>query len=428
MRSILSVLAVLGCWTGPVAGQPTSLRVLPAEVALSATQPVQRLLVVVETGGAVVADRTAQARLVSSQPAIVSVAADGTIQATGDGEAEVVAILDGKEARARVKVSGMGQPPNWSFTNHVTPILTRLGCNSGACHGALAGKGGLKLSLRGYNPEADHFVLTRQALGRRVDLQQPHKSLMLLKPTLAINHGGGQRLEVHTPEYRILSDWIASGAPGPRPEEPGVRRLEVLPARAMLKPKDAVQMGVRAWYSDGSTQDVTRWAKFSSSEDLVAAVDADGRAAVAGHGEAAITVWYSNLVAAARILSPMPDPVDPRVFAGSARHNFIDGLVLKKLESLRIPPSPLCSDSEFIRRAFLDATGTLPTPEEVQKFLTDGSADKRGRLIDALLDRPEYVDYWTYKWSDLLLITSRRLASTGGLVVLPVGQTERGRQ
>ena len=152
-----------------------------------------------------------------------------------------------------------------------------------------------------------------------------------------------------------------------------------------------------------------RWAKFSSSEDLVAAVDAEGKVRVAGYGESAITVWYSNLVAANRIASPLPNAIDPQVFASAEKHNFIDGLVLKKLEALRMPPSPLCTDAEFIRRAYLDAAGILPKPEELQKFLADKSPDRRAKLIDALLERPEFVDYWAYKWSDMLLITTRRL-------------------
>ncbi len=409
MQWFVSVVALMGFEAGLAVGQPVGFRVLPSEIALDSTRPSQRLLVVTESGGAVTADQTAQASLTSSQPGVVSVTADGTVQAVGDGEAEIVATVTGQQARARVKVAGMRQPASWSFSNHVIPILTRIGCNSGACHGALAGKGGLKLSLRGYNPEADHFVLTRQALGRRVNLQQPEKSLLLLKPAMVVNHAGGLKLEPASPEYRILAEWIASGAPGPRPQEPQVQRLEVLPTQAVLKPKETLQIVVRAWFSDGSVQDVTRWAKYSSSEDLVATVDGDGKATVAGHGEAAITVWYSNLVAAARIASPMPEPIDPRVFAAAEQRGFIDRLVLKKLESLRLPPSPLCSDSEFIRRAFLDATGTLPTADEVQKFLADRSPGKRDRLIDALLERTEYVDYWSYKWSDLLLITTRRL-------------------
>jgi hypothetical protein len=299
--------------------------------------------------------------------------------------------------------------PAPSFRNQVIPLLTRAGCNSGACHGALAGKGGLKLSLRGYDPEADHFVLTRQALGRRVDRTEPARSLVLRKPTLAVPHGGGQRVEVGSEDYRILADWVAAGAPGPRPDDPRVQRLEILPPAAVLRPRDTVQLTVRAWYSDGRSADVTRWAKFNSSEELVAAVDAAGKVTVAGHGETAVTVWFSNLVAAARVTSPFPESVDAKTFAKAPRHNFIDELVLKKLEALHVPPSPPCTDAEFIRRAYLDAAGVLPAPEEVARFLADPAPDKRARLVDALLERPEFVDYWAYKWSDLLLITTRRL-------------------
>ena len=300
-------------------------------------------------------------------------------------------------------------PAAVSFTNHVIPVLTKLGCNSGACHGALAGKGGFKLSLRGFAPAEDHFVLTRQALGRRVNLIEPAQSLMLRKPTMAVSHGGGLKLEVGSPEYQLLADWIASGAPGPRGDDPVIRRLEVFPRAATLKPKETMQVTVRAWYSDGHSQDVTRWAKFNSTEDLVAGVDENGKVRVSGHGEAAISVWYSNLVASCRIASPLPSAIDPKIFASATRRNYIDDLVLKKLETLHIPPSPDCTDTEFIRRVYLDAAGILPTPEEVRKFLADAAPDRRARLIGALLERPEFVDYWTYKWSDLLLISSRKL-------------------
>jgi hypothetical protein len=403
---LCSLLAIVLAAGAASAGE---LRILPGDVVLTGPHATQRLLVVEQQDGRVVADRTPQARFLSSHPAVAAVDGAGAVRAAGDGTATITAVVEGRQARVQVQVRQASQPFTWSFRNHVIPLMTRAGCNSGACHGALAGKGGLKLSLRGYDPRADHFVLTRQALGRRVDRGEPARSLLLLKPTNTIPHGGGLRLEVGSPDYRLLADWIASGAPGPRTEDVRLQRIEVLPAAATLKPKDSLQVLVRAWYGDGHAEDVTRWAKFTSSEDLVAAVNADGRATVAGHGEAAISVWYSNFVGATRIASPFPNPVDPKVFAGAPRHNFIDEWVLKKLEALRLPPSPPCSDAEFIRRAYLDAAGILPTPEEVRKFLTDTRTDKRSKLVDALLERPEYVDYWSYKWSDVLLITTRRL-------------------
>jgi hypothetical protein len=385
------------------------LKILPADIPLTGPHAGQRLLVVAEDRGQVLADLTGKAKVTSSNPAVAKVDEEGNVRAVGDGEAVLTATDGSRQATAKVRVSGIKAPHTWNFRNHVIPVLTRLGCNSGACHGALAGKGGFKLSLRGYAPADDHFVLTRQALGRRVNKLQPAHSLMLRKPTLAVSHGGGLKLEMNSPEYRLLVDWIASGAPGPRPDDARVVRLEVFPAEAVLKPGDNLQVIVRAWYSDGRAEDVTRWAKFASSEDLVATVDEDGKATVAGHGEAAISVLFANLVASCRIASPLPNKIDPAVFAKSPRHNFIDDLVLKKFQALRIPPSGVCSDTEFIRRAYLDAAGILPRPEEVKKFLADPRPDRRAKWIDSLLERPEYVDYWTYKWSDLLLISSRKL-------------------
>ncbi|GIW78727.1 MAG: S-layer protein [Gemmatales bacterium] len=341
---------------------------------------------------------------------IARVDAKGVVQAVGDGVTTIVARHNGQQVEIKVRVSGTQKPFTWSFRKHIVPLMTKAGCNSGACHGALAGKGGMKLSLRGYDPETDYFVLTRQALGRRVDRRHPERSLVLRKAALAMPHGGGRRLEIDSDDFRKLADWIAAGAPGPRPDDARVQRIEVLPRKATLKPGQSLQVLVRAWYSDGSVQDVTHWAKYQSSEELVAPVDDHGMVTVRGHGETAITVWYANLVAAARVLSPFPNKLDAEVFAKAPRTNYIDDLVLKKLEVLNLPPSPRCDDYEFIRRAYLDAAGILPTPEEVQRFVQDRSPNKRAKLIDDLLARSEYVDYWAYKWSDLLLVSSSRLS------------------
>jgi len=188
-----------------------------------------------------------------------------------------------------------------------------------------------------------------------------------------------------------------------------LQRIERFPPAAVVKPQDKLRVVVRAWYTDGHAEDVTPWAKFSSSADLVAAVDEDGRVTVLGPGEAAISVWYANFVAGGVVSVPLPNSVDPQVFAQSPRHNFIDDHVNRKLEALRILPAGPCSDNEFIRRAFLDCTGSLPPPADVTSFVADQKPDKRARLIDALLDRPEFVDYWSYKWSDLLLVSSQKL-------------------
>lgn len=381
----------------------------PPETTLSRAGATQRLFLGAMAAGHVVGDVTPRATFTSSNPGVATVEASGLVTAVHDGTCTISAVRPGQKVTAQVRVQGAGADFTPNFRNQIIPMMTSIGCNSGGCHGALAGKGGMKLSLRGYDPESDHFVLTRQALGRRVDTSEPQDSLLLRKPTMTVSHGGGQKLDVDSSDYRLLADWIASGAPGPKAEDPRIERIEVFPPVAVLQPKDELHLVVRAWYTNGQSQDVTAWSRYNSTEDLTASVAAEGRVKVAGTGEAAITVWYSNQVAAARIAVPQP-VADASVFKKATRRNFIDEQVLDKLQALGIPPAPLCTDAEFIRRLYLDAAGILPTPPEVRDFLADQRSDKRSRLIDALMQRPEFVDYWTYRWSDLLLLSTLKLS------------------
>ncbi|RMG41325.1 MAG: DUF1553 domain-containing protein [Planctomycetota bacterium] len=285
-----------------------------------------------------------------------------------------------------------------------------MGCNSGACHGALAGKGGFRLSLRGYAPVMDHFNIVKQDRGRRVNLENPAASLFLMKPSAAVPHKGGVRFETDSLEYRILAEWIAAGAAPPRPDDPQVERLEVLPERSLHQKGETQRILVRAWYTDGTVRDVTRWVKWSSSNEAVARVDQSGRVQLVGPGEGAIVAWYDSRIAIARVTVPFSGP--PAAKAQTDRRkprNFIDELIDRQLARLNLPASPACTDSVFIRRAFLDTIGRLPTAEEVERFLTDAAPDKRDKLIDWLLEQPEFVDYWTYKWCDVLMLNGTLL-------------------
>ena len=302
----------------------------------------------------------------------------------------------------------LAQPSTPSFRNDVIPVLTKMGCNSGACHGALAGKNGFKLTLRGYDPDTDYDTLTRNSLGRRVTLSDPAASLMLLKPTFAVPHGGGKRFAKDSVEYKILYDWIAAGAPRPSDSDPQIRGLQVSPAAATLTPGAQQQLTVRATYSDGSTKDVTRWVKYSSTNEGVATVDDNGRVTMNGAGEAAITLWYSSRVLYARLTVPFANPTPALPPASS----FVDDLAAAKWRALHLTPSKPATDAEFLRRAYIDAIGVLPTTEETENFLAETAADKRTKLIETLLARDEYVDYWSYKWSDLLLVSTKKLNST----------------
>jgi hypothetical protein len=388
-----------------------TLAVLPSTVELSSPEARQRLLAEA-TANDHVEDWTRDAEWSSSDPKIATVDAHGIVQPVGDGEARITARAKGRTATATVRVKDSHTPFQWSFRNHVIPVMTKMGCNQGACHGALAGKNGFKLSLRGYDPQADYDTLTRQSVGRRVSLAEPDASLVLLKPSFGIPHGGGKRFAKDSLEYRVIEEWIAAGAPPPNDKDAEIAGLEAFPAAAVLAPEAEQQIVVRARYSDGHTEDVTPWVKFNSTNEGVATVDDNGRVKMTGAGEAAVTLWYSSRVLYSRLTVPFPTQVSAAAYEQFPRQNFIDDLVVAKWKNLHLAPSKIAGDSEFLRRAYLDAAGILPTSEEVETFLADKSPDKRPEVVNRLLQREEFFDNWAYKWSDLLLVSTRRLNST----------------
>lgn len=408
MRCCIALGAALIC-NSARAKSESSLALIPAKSALAGPHASQQLLLEVVAHDRFTGDKTAAATFTSSNPAIATVDDKGIVHPASDGEVTITATNDGKSATANVTVTGMGRESVRSFRNEVEPVFARLGCSLGACHGALAGKGGFKLSLRGYDATSDHRTITRGARGRRIEPTEPGSSLLLLKPTMSVPHKGGLRFTDDSPAYEILSQWIAAGAPAPRDDDPLIVGLEVFPAEATLKPGDQQRVVVRAKYTDGSERDVTNWSKFAATNEAVATVDEDGRIKVVGYGGGAVTAWFSSKIVNLRITSPYKTAVPDAVFAKAPRKNFIDELILKQLQVLQLPPSPAADDATFVRRAYLDTIGKLPTADEVRAFLTDPAPEKRDRLVDALLARPEFVDYWAYQWSDLLLVNGNVL-------------------
>jgi len=287
-----------------------------------------------------------------------------------------------------------------SFNNDVVPVLTRFGCNAGGCHGKLAGQNGFRLSLRGYAPELDHATITREALGRRINAASPEDSLLVRKAANLIPHGGGQRLEPGGPAAQILTDWIAAGAPGPRTDEATLQRIEVSPSSSTLVVGESNQLAVTAVYSDGQREDVTWLTQFASSDSGVLDVAPSGLVKALRNGESVVRAAFKDQVEIATVTTPYAEPVDPQSY--TERNNIIDEHVFNKLAALRIEPSPLCDDATFIRRASLDAIGTLPTAVEVRDFLADTDSNKRTRLIDQLFERPEFVDFWALQLGDIL--------------------------
>lgn len=289
------------------------------------------------------------------------------------------------------------------FENELQPIFTRLGCNSGPCHGKARGQGGFQLSLLGFDPQQDFDAITKEGRGRRIFPAAPEQSLLIAKPAGTIPHGGGRRLEVNGPEYQTMVDWVRQGMPRKAPDAAKLISIAVAPASIVATPNQAQALTVTAKYSDGTDRDVTRLTAFQSNEAPVAAVDENG-IVTAGqiHGDAAIMARFMGQIAVCEILIPRTEKVDAEIYAQLPRNNFIDDLVWQKLQRLNITPSKGCDDHTFLRRATTDICGRIPTVDEVENFLGDESADKRTRLVDRLLLEPEFADHWANKWADLL--------------------------
>jgi hypothetical protein len=290
-----------------------------------------------------------------------------------------------------------------SFQLDVQPILTRLGCNAGDCHGKARGQNGFALSLLAFDPQFDHASITKNARGRRIFSAAPDRSLLLLKAAGVLPHGGGQRMKVGDANYNILQNWIAQGAPQTVEGEPKLDRVTVSPKLGSMKAAQKQPLVVTAHYTDGSKRDVTPLAAYLSSEEAVATVDEHG-IVKAGTipGETVIMARYMYKIDTFAAAVPMPGKVDASVYAKLPRANFIDEQVFAKLQTLGIVPSKPIDDAKFLRRVHLDLIGRIPTADETRAFLTDKSKDKRSQLVDALLARPEYPDFWANKWADLL--------------------------
>ena len=356
---------------------------------------------------------TGTADLKIADPRIAEMDDSGIVRGKREGTTFVTGMSRGHSVRIPVVVSGFAKSTAPRFLNDVEPILTKAGCNMGACHGAASGKGGFKLSLLGYDPDTDFMAIARQKTAGRIAPVQPDQSLLLLKPTLKVVHRGGLRFRAGSPEYRLLRDWIAAGAPGPQAKEPNVIALETSPAVRKLAVGQTQRIRVTALYDNKTRRDVTGETVFTGSDETVAKVSADGEARVTGPGEAAVVIRYQGLVGTARIISPYAAPYAlPRAAATTAEQQ-IDRLGLQKLADLGLPASTRSSDSDFLRRASLDVTGQLPSPDETRAFLADHTANKRNRLIDSLLARPEYVDFWTLRWADILRCSRTFLSAKG---------------
>ncbi len=377
-----------------------------------------------------------------ADPKIAAVRSHGVVTPVGDGTTMLIIKYQNFKSQIPVKVKGAKANVPINFTTEVEPLLSKAGCNMGACHGAQYGKGGFKLSLLAYDTDLDYRALIRQSESRRVLRHDPANSLLLKKAVMAVPHGGGLRFDVDSWEYNVIKQWIEQGVQPPTEFDPEAVRLEVIPNERVLKgPGEEQQIIVRAIYNNGKSEDVTQKARFNSSEESVATVTGGvgysggqrgGLVRAVGRGETVIMVRYMGAVGVARIYVPYEFPVPKMEKYPTV--NFIDELSAKKWAKLGIKPSELSSDEEFLRRVFLDIIGTPPTPDEIRQFLKDKDPQKRSRLIDALLGLNDdyaayiggdafksgerdywqlYVDFWTLKWSDLFRVNRDVLTPKG---------------
>jgi len=358
------------------------------QVVVSATLPDGRLV-----------DWTGAAKYTTAPEGIVAVDETGLVTPLKEGTAAVTASAGAATCSVPVSVVHYNDPPLINFPNQVTPIFTKLGCNSGGCHGKSGGQNGFRLSLLGFEPGDDYEYLVKESLGRRLFPAAPEHSLLLMKGIAAVPHGGGDRLKKDTHEYQLLVRWITQGMPYGRDDAAVVTGISVFPRHRILAPDGRQQLMVIAHYSDGTSENVTRTARYEPNDKLMASVNEYGRVQMLGTpGEVAIMIRYQDRVAVAEATVPLGAEVKDL----PAVRTLVDEHVFAKLKKLGLPPSPGADDATFLRRVTLDITGRLPAADTARKFLEDRDPEKRDKAIERLLESEAYADYFANKWSAIL--------------------------
>jgi hypothetical protein len=389
-----------------------SLQLQPASLSFDNKRDTRRVLVLGVRKDGYTVDLTSTAVL-NPGGGLVQAAGDGYLSPLKVGKGTVAVAAGGKTASLPVTVKSVATPPV-SFVRDVEPLLNKAGCNQGTCHGAAKGKNGFKLSLRGYDPDWDYHSLVDDVSARRFNRAAPEQSLMLLKPIQEVPHQGGVVFDKNSRFYSLIKQWITEGVKSDVGATARVSRLEVLPRNPTLAlPGMKQNMVVIAHYPDGSTRDVTREARYASSMQEITEVSDTGAVTSIRRGESALLVSYEGQFATNEF-TVLGDRTGWK-WAAQPQNNYIDRLVDVKLQRVKAQPAPLCTDGEFLRRAYLDLTGLLPTSEAARAFLDDPrpSEAKRAELTDKLLQSPEFDDHWTYKFADLLQVNRKFLGDRG---------------
>ena len=410
LASIALVLGSIG-WS-EASDDPAPVAIHPAKVVLQGAESRQQVTAWLDGSDGSILDVTRTARYTIDPPGIADVSSTGLVTPRSDGRASLRVESGGRSMTAMIEVVDAQRPRPPSYRLDVAAMLSKAGCNSGPCHGNINGKGGFRLSLRGDDPRFDLANLTRDTFGRRTDLARPSSSLIFLKPTGQVPHEGGRRFAVDSPEALAMLRWIASGAKDDFDDIPRLVRLDVFPAdRIAASPSLTQQLVVTATFTDGSSRDVTRQASYDLNDPTQVSVNPDGLVEASRPIETTVAVRYLNGRGVSR-LAFLPDRAG-FVWRDEAAGNPVDVAVLAKLKAHKIRPSEPTSDAVFLRRVFLDVLGVLPTPDEARSFLADPALDKRSTLVDRLLLRPEFADFWALKWADLLRNEEKTMGPKG---------------
>lgn len=393
-------------------GKATKLFIYPKKVELDGPRAEQRLIVVGEWPDGRRWDLTRTATFSTGKADIATVTKQGLVLPAGDGQGTITVSAAGVSQPVPVEVKNAKEDRLVSFNTEIQPIMTRFGCNSGGCHGSQHGRGGFRLSLFGFDSEFDYEQIVLSNEGRRVVVSDPERSIVLAKPSLNMEHGGGEKLKLNSREYVRVRQWLEDGAPGPKKDEPKVERLEVFPPYRVMTPGEQQQLAVTAIWSNGIREDVTPLAQFDPVNDGIAGVTNTGLITAKAVGESHVMIRFGGKAEVSQVTLPYGKLAS---FPKLTPNNFIDEKLQDKWKQLGLTPSPLASEEEFLRRLYLDVIGTLPTPAEVKAFKADRSPAlvKRQKVINHVLSRPEFVDWWALKWGDLLRIDRQALQEKG---------------
>lgn len=414
MKRLLTILFVaIAAWP---AATVTSLRTVPAEAAIRGAHATQQFLAIAKYSDGTERDVTSEAEWRVSAPALAKFLSDGRIGPLANGTLTITAAAGGKHSQASLRITDAALVRPVSFTREIEGILTRRGCNGAACHGGVKGQGGLKLSANALYPANDfnwivkggtYQVLTDEVKGERIpriDRSAPGKSLLLLKPTMAVAHAGGKRFDAASDDYKTILEWIQKGAPyddGSGSAQPTVTRLETYPSTVVVPADGKHRLLVTAHFSDGHTEDYTHQALYTSNDSDIVSVSADGAVTARRRGETSILVRAAGQLGTVVVGVRGPMLTE---YPNISRFNFIDDYVFEKLRRFQIIPSEIASDSEFLRRVCLDLTGTIPPAGRVREFLASRDPKKRNKVIDALIASPEFVDYWTFRFAEIFRV------------------------